>query len=438
MAENPSVFRQAQLGVEPAIGTLTSAGIRLTDIMISSSPSIPRQLYRPQGFRAPTSAIASKESVVSSVEGRIGYNSLIYILSSLFEAPASSTPSGATATRRWAYLPSATGPETLQSYTCEVGNANFADRSVGNLFSSLSLTWNRTDATLTSGMTGKTFTTGITLTPTPTDIVAAPVSPADVSIFAGTALSTNMTQTITVTGSPTGGTFKIRYTDATHPTGEESASIAYDANAAAVQTALQGISLLGSGNVTVTGGPGPGTPWVATFTGEFAGVQASLLTLGTNALTGGTSPTVTVAQTQAAGLSRLTRVDSFELTFPDMLFYNMTLDQNEPSWSAAVELGVEPTATLSMQHDSQSISFINSLRSNTLTYLRVLCRGNLIEAGFRQTLIVTFPFRFTDAPQSDVDGVWSTQFPLGLQYDSGLGSYISVVVENDIDTLAVP
>lgn len=435
MPENPSVQRQAQLGPEPSLGTLTAADVRLTDIMIAGSPSIPRTLYRPQGFRTPTTTIAAKESSVGTVEGRIGYQSLPYILSSIFEAVSPSTPSGATNARRWEYLPSATGSETLQSYTIEIGNANFADRFVAALFNSLSLTWNRTDATLTSGITGRTFTSGITLTATPTDIVAAPVSPADVSIFAGTALSTDAQQTITVSGTPTGGDFTLQFTDATHPLGEESATIAYNANAAAVQTALQGISLLGNGNVTVTGGPGPGTPWVATFTGEFARTQASLLTLGTNALTGGTSPTVAVAQTQAASLSRLTRVSSFELTFPDMLFYNMTLDQDQPSWSAAVELGVEPTATLEMQHDSQSISFINSLRNNELNYLRVLCRGNPIEAGFRQTLIVTFPFRFTDAPQSDVDGVWSTQFPLGLQYDSTLGSYVNIVIENSLAAL---
>src|SRR5689334_9864595 len=67
-------------------------------------------------------------------------------------------------------------------------------------------------------------------------------------------------QTITVTGTPTGGTFKLA------ALGQTTAAIAYNANAAAVQAALRALSRVGA--VTVTGGAGPGTPWVVTFTGK--------------------------------------------------------------------------------------------------------------------------------------------------------------------------
>jgi hypothetical protein len=100
----------------------------------------------------------------------------------------------------------------------------------------------------------------------------------------------NEVQTVTITGTPTGGTVTLVFE------GERTAAIAYNANAAAVQTALEGLPNLDPGDVTVTGGPGPGTPWVVTFTGDRAGESVELLQ-AENALTGGTNPAVTVGQT---------------------------------------------------------------------------------------------------------------------------------------------
>lgn len=89
------------------------------------------------------------------------------------------------------------------------------------------------------------------------------------------------TTTITVTGTPTGGSFKLTYLD------EETGSIAYNATAAAVKTALVALNdSLGTDDFTVTGGPGPGTPWV--IKAEAGGA----ITVTTKALTGGTSPDV--------------------------------------------------------------------------------------------------------------------------------------------------
>lgn len=102
---------------------------------------------------------------------------------------------------------------------------------------------------------------------------------------------TDEVQTVTITGTPTGGVFKLGYK------GQLTADIAFNASAATVQTALRALSRLGSG-VTVTGGPGPGTPYVVTFTGTKLGKQEqpSLTTVSTG-LTGGTTPAVTVAET---------------------------------------------------------------------------------------------------------------------------------------------
>jgi hypothetical protein len=95
-------------------------------------------------------------------------------------------------------------------------------------------------------------------------------------------------QKVTITGSPTGGTFKLVFG------GQTTATIAYNATAATVQTALQALTSIGAGNATVTGGPGPGAPWTVTFTGTLANTNVAQMTTSTLAFTGGTSPTVTV------------------------------------------------------------------------------------------------------------------------------------------------
>ena len=98
---------------------------------------------------------------------------------------------------------------------------------------------------------------------------------------------TDEVQTLTVTGTPTGGTFKLSYK------GQKTAAIAHDANAAAIDSALEALSTIGTGNVTVAGTG----PFTVTFTGALAKKAVPLLVLVDNALTGGTSPSVTIAET---------------------------------------------------------------------------------------------------------------------------------------------
>lgn len=65
---------------------------------------------------------------------------------------------------------------------------------------------------------------------------------------------------IIIEGAPTNGTWTA---DVTTQDGRTltTGPIAHNANAAAVETALEGVANVDDGDVTVTGGPGPGTPW---------------------------------------------------------------------------------------------------------------------------------------------------------------------------------
>lgn len=95
-------------------------------------------------------------------------------------------------------------------------------------------------------------------------------------------------QTVTITGAPTGGDFVLDFN------GKATTDIAFNATAAAVQSALQALSTVGAGNATVTGSAGG--PYTVTFAGALANQNVTVLT-ATGNFTGGTTPAVAVATT---------------------------------------------------------------------------------------------------------------------------------------------
>lgn len=104
--------------------------------------------------------------------------------------------------------------------------------------------------------------------------------------YPGTGLGISEVQRITVTGSPTGGTFTLTFE------GETTGPIAFNATAAQVQTALEALPDIEPGDVVATGGPLPGTAITLTFGGRYDGVDVPQVTT-TSSFTGGTTPSAT-------------------------------------------------------------------------------------------------------------------------------------------------
>lgn len=102
---------------------------------------------------------------------------------------------------------------------------------------------------------------------------------------------TDEVQTITTTGTPTGGTFKLSFE------GILTASIAFNSSAAALDTILEALPNIGSGGVACAGGALP-TGITVTFNSQLLGRKAvPLLVLADNQMTGGTAPTVAIVET---------------------------------------------------------------------------------------------------------------------------------------------
>lgn len=94
-------------------------------------------------------------------------------------------------------------------------------------------------------------------------------------------------QTVTITGSPTGGTFTLTYS------GQTTAGIAYNATASAVQSALEALSNIAVGDVVVSGSAGG--PYTVTFTGTLGLTNVATMTASGAGLTGGSTPSVGIA-----------------------------------------------------------------------------------------------------------------------------------------------
>jgi hypothetical protein len=146
---------------------------------------------------------------------------------------------------------------------------------------------------------------------------------------------TDEVQTVTITGSPTGGTFTLTYAgDTTDP-------IAYNATAAQVKSALAALDTLDAEDITVTGGPGPGTAWTVTFGGSDSdGVNVAQMT-SAGSFTGGSSPAVAVATT-TAGDGAIT-VNG--ITIPSQTYDDAAAGSAIPGFPDKIDSLLYPTGT---------------------------------------------------------------------------------------------
>ncbi len=102
----------------------------------------------------------------------------------------------------------------------------------------------------------------------------------------------NEIQRVVLSGSPTGGTFTLTYS------GQTTSGVAYNASAATLQSALEALSNIGSGDALVTG-PAGGA-WLVEFAGTLAATNVVKMTGSGASLTGASSQSFTASSITTA------------------------------------------------------------------------------------------------------------------------------------------
>lgn len=107
---------------------------------------------------------------------------------------------------------------------------------------------------------------------------------------------TNEVQKLTITGTPTGGTFTITFS------GQTTAAIAFNASAFTIQLAMEALSNIATGDLEVysatLGGTLPTYSMFFRFKGLYEGIDVPVMTT-TDSLTGGSLPASAVTVIQA-------------------------------------------------------------------------------------------------------------------------------------------
>lgn len=145
----------------------------------------------------------------------------------------------------------------------------------------------------------------------------------------------NEKQVITLGGTAaTGGTFTLTFND------ETTTPIAYNASAATVESALEGLASYSSGDFTVTGSAGG--PWTVEFIGTLAGTNVSIMTIDVSGLTGGVNEvqTITSPNNPTGG--------TFRLGYGGQWTGNIAYNASAATIETALEaLGTIPTGSVS-------------------------------------------------------------------------------------------
>lgn len=123
----------------------------------------------------------------------------------------------------------------------------------------------------------------------------------------------------------TGGSFRFIMRD------QYSTSISYDATRQTVQAVLESLTAIGSGNVEVTGGPAPSSPFFIRFLGNLS--DTNVTQLGTSNELLGTNPQI-VATTVTQGFD--STAEAVNITPRDQHYLQQAVDRTRP-------VGVIPT-----------------------------------------------------------------------------------------------
>lgn len=399
-----TVFEGVQIGPEVTLGTPVAATKRLSGTMIKLNSKGGHTPTRQSGSRMPTGGILNKEWTEGSIENNPAtFNDFAYLQAWLLGDPdivlASGAYSHTLTPLNWTGF-------TPKPFTVEQGGYIRAKKAPGCLCTGLGMDFSRDLVSVTGDILGQKTTRGITLT-----------------------AGTNEVQTMTKSGTVSGGTYKLTFM------GEQTAAIAFGANAATIQAALVLLPNLSSANaITVTGGPVSTTPVVFTFGGQYASGNVPLILVDDSAVTGGGTLSPVVETTPGASMSTTTNaptagnmldfyVDTTAAGWGGTKLTNFykgswkisglwgpdwTANTSNASWGRAVDLSPTTSFSFTLEQDATGDSYVTQWEAGTLIFPRVKITGPTLGSStylIQQDFCVELTDVTENEDQSGVAGV---------------------------------
>jgi hypothetical protein len=144
--ERAQVFQQVVLSPEVTPGDRVAPAKRLMSTSIEITPNEPIDMVGGVGSRFDHAASPQKGMSDFRYEGRLNFNDMCYILSSLLGV----------STGTWAWKPSAFVADALKTYSMRVGGAAGAEEILYSVFNSLRIRANKTDVAVSGDGFGMT------------------------------------------------------------------------------------------------------------------------------------------------------------------------------------------------------------------------------------------------------------------------------------------
>lgn len=188
MPERASALERVQFGVEVTPGTLVAADKRLMGTMLNPRNRTAARSIRGAGSLYGVATSVGRTHTECPFEGELCYNDLEYLLAAHLCAP---TFAGRVAT----FAPDDSGPNTIKTFTFEVGSATRMDKFGYGFVPDIQLRFTQTECHISGLIVGRKATRGATLTATPTRIAPVPILPGAWDVYIGVAMDgSNLTR----------------------------------------------------------------------------------------------------------------------------------------------------------------------------------------------------------------------------------------------------
>lgn len=423
------VSKRTYIARESVVGTRQPPNLFLEGLNIRVVPNSTRGEVRPSGSTMRTARpLVQDWSTFSVADGSyVDYNSIIYPMAGLLGVPVITTPGGGTNSREHAFTYASDGLNTRPSFTFATGyRGGIAEETVRNVFQSFGFTFSRTAAPTISG------------------------SGYGRNADLGASLGVNEVNEIVITGGADTDTFTVTVN------GQTTAAVDWDVIAADLQTALEALSNVVPGDVTVTGGPGGTAALVLTWGGNFANTNVTVTSTGTGCTATTTTTqqggitTVPVKAVQAPewdmyfdtavgsiGTTRL-RAYSGEFNFGGLVNPDWVIDSSVDSYDDDVLQVPDLSLNVVARNDATSRTIFANLLEGDTYYVRFKATGPIIEGAIPYLLQMDFAVQADEniGQFADQGGSETMPFPLTIVSDSthAAGGF-SALIRNVLTTL---